>query len=84
MSQQQPSPEDIFFQQMRAILKPMIDSAKLELPKDPVIKNKIIHIFINLGCIYDTMVTKLFRDGRTWGKYRKNRITKFEKRNKTL
>jgi hypothetical protein len=36
MSQQQPSPEDIFFQQMRAILKPMIDSTLSEKPKDPV------------------------------------------------
>jgi hypothetical protein len=84
MAEEQPNADEIFFQEMKSILKPMIDSAKLELPKDPVIKNKIIHIFINLGCIYDTMVTKLFRDGRTWGKYRKNRITKFEKRNKAL
>ena len=36
MSQSQPSPDEIFLQQMRAILKPMINSTLEEKPKDPV------------------------------------------------
>ena len=46
MAEEQPNADEIFFQEMKSILKPMIDSAKIELPKDPVIKNKIIHIYI--------------------------------------
>jgi hypothetical protein len=37
MSQTQPSPDQIFSQQMKSILKPMVDSVKMEKPKDPVI-----------------------------------------------
>ena len=40
MSQQQPTQEEVFLNQMRAILKPMIDSTLSEMPKDPVSKNK--------------------------------------------
>lgn len=29
-------PDDVFFQQMRTILKPMVDSTLSENPKDPV------------------------------------------------
>ena len=36
MSQAQPNPDEIFYQQMRAVLKPMINSALAEKPKDPV------------------------------------------------
>ena len=46
MSQPQPNPDEIFYQQMRAVLKPMINSALLEKPKDPVSKMKIIFVFI--------------------------------------
>lgn len=35
-SQPKANPDDIFYQQMKAILKPMINSALLEKPKDPV------------------------------------------------
>ena len=42
----QPNPDDIFYQEMRSILKPMINSALLEKPKDPVSKVKIIFVFI--------------------------------------
>ena len=45
MSQQNSPPEeDPIYGEIRSILKPMIDSAKLESPKDPVIK--IIFIYI--------------------------------------
>jgi len=42
MSQAQPNPDEIFLKQMKGILKPMIDSAKIEKPKDPVIKDLFI------------------------------------------
>ena len=45
MSEAQPNADEIFFQQMKSILKPMIDSAKLESPKDPVIKIIFIYIY---------------------------------------
>ena len=45
-SQPRPNPDEIFFQEMKAILKPMINSALLEKPKDPVSKMKIIFVFI--------------------------------------
>ena len=45
-SQPKANPDDIFYQQMKAILKPMINSALLEKPKDPVSKMKIIFVFI--------------------------------------
>ena len=38
--------DEIFFQEMKAVLKPMINSALLEKPKDPVSKMKIIFVFI--------------------------------------
>ena len=40
-SQPKQNPDEIFFQEMKAILKPMINSALLEKPKDPV--NNIIN-----------------------------------------
>ncbi len=48
MSQAQPNPDEVFSHQMKAILKPMIDSVKTEKPKDPVIKNLLLNNF----CIY--------------------------------
>lgn len=38
MSQPEQNSDDIIYKQMRAILKPMIDSALFEMPKDPVRK----------------------------------------------
>ena len=36
MSQSQPNPDEIFLNQMRVILKPLINSTLAEKPKDPV------------------------------------------------
>jgi hypothetical protein len=73
MSQQNSSPEeDAIYKEIRSIIKPMINSALSEMPKNPV----IIHIFISklfiIGSIYDSMVTKLFRNGNTRRKFGKN------------
>ena len=75
MSQQIASPEeDAIYGQIRSILKPMINTALSEMPKDPV--NNSQFNFINilsyfLGCFHDSMVTKLFRYWNTWRKFRK-------------
>jgi hypothetical protein len=45
-SHPRPNPDEIFFQEMKDVLKPMINSALLEKPKDPVSKMKIIFVFI--------------------------------------
>lgn len=68
MSQQQPTQEEVFLNQMRAILKPMIDSTLSEMPKDPVSKNKFnSKIFLIIGRIHDSMASKLFWNGYSWG-----------------
>ena len=53
---------------MRAILKPMIDSTLSEMPKDPVSKNKFnSKILFIIGRIHDSMASKLFWNGYSWG-----------------
>jgi len=44
MSENQLTPEEMLYQQMKSILKPMINSALVEKPKDPVIIINIIYI----------------------------------------
>jgi hypothetical protein len=68
MSQQNSVPgEETIYKEIHSIIKPMINTALSEMPKNPVI---IYFLFIyNIGSIYDSMVTKLFRYGYTWRKF---------------
>ena len=71
MSQQISQPqEDPIYNEIRSILKPMINTALTEMPKDPVINLFFyLFIFIVIDSFYDSMVTKLFRYRNTWRKF---------------
>ena len=70
---------------MRAVLKPMINSALVEKPKGSVSqKLYLIYKYINkIGWIYDSMASKLYGDYNSCCKYRKKWTSTFKKRNKT-
>lgn len=46
MSQNQQNSDDIFVEQLDSIIKPMINSVKMEMPNNPVTKEFFIKIFI--------------------------------------
>jgi hypothetical protein len=58
MSQTNLDPDDALLQEMRTILKPMVDKTIEQRPQDPV----IILYNIIIDRIYDSLVAKIFRD----------------------